>query len=902
MDESHALAQVEHLSAKGLYAAALEALEALPLLKSRSAAGEVLRVSLLERTGQHAESEALAARLLRSRALTAAQRGTCEFALGLMLWERGRTDDAIGMFRRAVEHSRQANDSRSACWAELRLLVSLAGRSQGPDVAALLAQVRHHVTMLGEPTLSAALHIVMGELELKRGLPAVAGRHLSLGLSLLRKTQHTWLEALARINLAALAIMRSDLPLALQHAQQAAALASESGAAALVRAAEGNLGHICYLRGDYADARAHLDRSYERLPSSSEHAHAPLDGFARTYLAEGRLGEADRVLSRIEAGVATRADRTLYANRYAALTRVELLMRTGQLQQAHALAADLAAIVDEVDDRNLKLVTMARQAEIGAALFGEAAAVPLLGQIAEGLATSGSPGHLAQFEQTVAMVLRAAGRPTDAAHHAERAQWIDDIVHRGARSAGQAPRASEEAPPAEDRGAAGRQLQDLAAAFMNADRPELAGMGLLACVERAGCASGARLVAAGRDGELVLASFGTGADARADDPQRRVLTLGTSSERQISLEVHAHPDPESQATLGMVGVLVSRCEELRRAQAITEERLTLWPLDELPATDDDSVVLGRMKEVMLSARRVANQNVVVLITGESGTGKEVVARAIHRYSQRSRKPFVPFNCTAVPRDLIESHLFGFRRGAFTGADRDNPGLIRLARDGTLFLDEIGDLGLDLQPKLLRFLESGEISPLGDSPQSVNVHVVAATNADLKLLVEQGRFREDLYYRLNVYQIEIPPLRERREEIEPLARHFAIKRAHELGKGVIRLSQELIAHLVLHPWPGNVRQLSHEIGRMVAHAEPNQELGVDCLPKAFVEQTSRLADANAAPLRSDVPQGRLDEAVGRLEREMIASALTMHQGQLHAAARALGLSRKGLYLKRQRYGL
>jgi transcriptional regulator with PAS, ATPase and Fis domain len=309
-----------------------------------------------------------------------------------------------------------------------------------------------------------------------------------------------------------------------------------------------------------------------------------------------------------------------------------------------------------------------------------------------------------------------------------------------------------------------------------------------------------------------------------------------------------------------------------------------------------------MREVMLNARKIAPTPVTVLITGESGTGKEVLARAIHRYSANSKKPFVPFNCTAVPRELLESHLFGYRRGAFTGADRDNPGLIRAAKDGTLFLDEIGELGLDLQPKLLRFLESHEISPLGEtSPITVNVRIVAATNANLTRLVEQGRFREDLYYRLAIFPLELPPLRERREEIVPLAQYFALKWSHEMGKGCIRVETDLLAHLELYPWPGNIRQLSNEINRMVAMAEPDMPLTLAHLPKAMRDQTEQLKRRENG-LEMNVPlTNTLPEALAVLEREMIKVALRLH-GKVEAAAKALGISRKGLYLKRQRLGL
>ena len=204
------------------------------------------------------------------------------------------------------------------------------------------------------------------------------------------------------------------------------------------------------------------------------------------------------------------------------------------------------------------------------------------------------------------------------------------------------------------------------------------------------------------------------------------------------MTVQPKRDLESQAALNSVTLLLGTVGELELARAEREERLTLWPADEFGETLSGAFVGGKMRELLAYAKRVAQTNVSVLITGESGTGKEVLARAIHRFSPRARKPFVPFNCTAVPRELLESQLFGYRRGAFTGAERDNPGLIRAAKDGTLFLDEIGELGLDLQPKLLRFLESGEINPLGEtSPFNVDVRIVAATNANLERLVADG---------------------------------------------------------------------------------------------------------------------------------------------------------------------
>jgi DNA-binding NtrC family response regulator len=254
--------------------------------------------------------------------------------------------------------------------------------------------------------------------------------------------------------------------------------------------------------------------------------------------------------------------------------------------------------------------------------------------------------------------------------------------------------------------------------------------------------------------------------------------------------------------------------------------------------------------------------------------------------------------------MLESQLFGHRRGAFTGADRDHPGLIRAAREGTLFLDEIGEMGLDLQPKLLRFLESGEISPLGEAgPVRVDVRIVAATNADLEHLVQTGRFREDLFYRLNVIPLTIPPLRERRDEIPALVHHFVGRAAAEFSKGRVRVADETIEYLQLHPWPGNVRQLQNEVRRMVALAEPDSVLTPGALMPEIRRAKARTRTRGDGDLELTVTPGdKLTPTLARIEKEMIRAALRTNHGRVEAAARELGISRKGLYLKRQRLGL
>jgi DNA-binding NtrC family response regulator len=222
-----------------------------------------------------------------------------------------------------------------------------------------------------------------------------------------------------------------------------------------------------------------------------------------------------------------------------------------------------------------------------------------------------------------------------------------------------------------------------------------------------------------------------------------------------------------------------------------------------------------MRKLRAELVRLGTSRATVIISGESGSGKEVVARAIHALSQRAQGSYVPFNCASVPRDLFEGQLFGYRRGAFTGASSDHPGVIRAADGGTLFLDEIAELPLDVQPKLLRFLENAEVFPLGGQrPVKVDVRVLAASHRDLMGLVREGRFREDLYYRMQVVPIHVPPLRERPEDIPALARHF-VRDLTPAGQEPPVLAPDALARLMAHDWRGNVRELRNVIERSLA---------------------------------------------------------------------------------------
>jgi DNA-binding NtrC family response regulator/tetratricopeptide (TPR) repeat protein len=310
-----------------------------------------------------------------------------------------------------------------------------------------------------------------------------------------------------------------------------------------------------------------------------------------------------------------------------------------------------------------------------------------------------------------------------------------------------------------------------------------------------------------------------------------------------------------------------------------------------------------MSRVVEQIQRLQGNELTVLITGESGTGKELVARAIHVGSHRSAAVFLPYNCTTTGRDLADSQLFGHRRGSFTGAVSDQPGLVRTAAGGTLFLDEIGDIPLDVQPKLLRFLEQSEIMPIGDTrPQRIDVRVLAATNADLEQRVAEGKFREDLYYRLSVIRIHVPPLRDRREEIPHLSTYFLREASERLGKPDIHLSSESLDVFSQYWWPGNVRQLKNEVQRAVALSTPGGLIVPGHLSPEIVSTKLPTSTSTAPVARGRRSHTTLAAAVEEIEREMIQGALDRSGGNVSETARVLGLTRRGLYLKLRRLGL
>ncbi len=320
----------------------------------------------------------------------------------------------------------------------------------------------------------------------------------------------------------------------------------------------------------------------------------------------------------------------------------------------------------------------------------------------------------------------------------------------------------------------------------------------------------------------------------------------------------------------------------------------------------DDLITGSsvMASALDLARRAASSKIPILIEGESGVGKEMVARAVQGSSERAGKPFVAVNCGAIPENLVESMLFGHEKGAFTGASERHAGKFQEADGGTLFLDEIGELRQDMQVKLLRALQESEVDPVGSSkPVKVDIRLISATNRDLQQQVNDGRFREDLFYRLNVFPIHIPPLRERLGDVQPLSEHFITKLAATEGKAVRGLSDEALELLMGFDWPGNVRQLENAIFRAVVLCD-GDELTLTDFPQ-IAQSMGVAASVSASGGNGGLPaldaSGEM-RTLDAMEADMIRMAIEKYQGQMTEVARRLGIGRSTLYRKVSEFGI
>ncbi|HEX4476245.1 MAG TPA: sigma 54-interacting transcriptional regulator [Polyangiaceae bacterium] len=462
-----------------------------------------------------------------------------------------------------------------------------------------------------------------------------------------------------------------------------------------------------------------------------------------------------------------------------------------------------------------------------------------------------------------------------------------------------------------------RRLRDESLAVVGGDVIKVGPIeALVATAEtRGGGASSSRL-------ERELADFGTSADGRAV-LIRIVMDLERSPDGLVSLTellgpmavVEERGDGEYAALLEEQDPrVVERVLSALKSRPGVQVTIARFPENGRTAADlwthasrgasappvvadtREGVVVAdpAMVQVFQLARRLASVQTTVLILGETGVGKEVIAEQIHHWSARAQGPFVRLNCASLPETLLESELFGHERGAFTGADRRKIGYLEAAQGGTLFLDEIGELPVTVQVKLLNVLESREVRRLGGTQEHpIDVRVVSATHRDLTTEVGEGRFREDLYYRLSAFTLVVPPLRERQAEIPLIAEMFAREAAHRAGRPPVVMEASAVTALVRHPWPGNVRELKNAMEHAVVLADRGR-IGVEHLPESVRRRE--------APLATGPSSSTVKDKLADLERRSIEEALSAEGGNQTRAARRLGMSRRALIYKIEKYGL
>ena len=820
--------------------------------------------------------ESKAAHLNRSRA---------RLVLGLANRSAGSMTIALSQFQKALHLAQESGTSDDVAWAHVYLFRHMIDSHPVDLAPAILPAVRAAVAKAGSPHIFGYLHLCVAVLEGHNGRLREAFRHCERVDSLLSLTPNPWLASGNQQNRAALLLAQSRFGEALKTLESLRETSTLHGLTHEAAKAEANIGRVLRLTGEY-------DRAIETLlavvsaPSTSRFlAMYAFEEIAHSHLLKRDFERCDELLKHIESAAEQDAElATSYVLRWAALTRASLLLSTRKGEEAFDYLTHVQQRYRESTDApvamGLSILTAQALEQCGRRID----AVRQLCR-ADQLGATSIRETQGQFYDAAASMVADSDRGLASAL-AQRA-----INIRGRQGTARIRTRTEVRPSVAGGAGVAEVVNRLASVIDLAYDPDLAVREAQAIVESLG-------------GISSLCN-GSGHDSAGKTRDVEVLGLGTRDGQTLHLECELPSDPAKALVVNDVIRILRAAFSLERLKTEEHTRTAFWPLDKEVGEDGVLFLSPEMRELAEMAVRVAVTDVPVLITGETGTGKEVLARLIHERSPRAKKTFLPFNCTSVPREMMDSQLFGHRRGAFTGASDNFQGVIRSARNGTLLLDEIGDLGIELQPKLLRFLESGEILPLGESgPVHANVRVIAATNADLDAAVSGGRFREDLYYRLNIVQLRVPALRQRRIEIPTLAQHFLQKFAVQFKKGDLRLGDETMELLVLYDWPGNIRQLANEMRRLAVLAE----FGAVLTPAALSPEMGRTRRDVREPLvvGSDQILVKLDQsmtkAVECVEKAMLQFALDRHDGSVEVVAKALGLSRKGLYLKRQRYGV
>jgi len=878
---------------------------------------------------------------------------------GKIAFARGDQSKAIALFGRALRQAELAHDSEAIGLAHYELGHCY---KQVGDIAIVrdhIAKAAPALHAAGNRRYLALVHSLSGVVLAQAGRLDEGMSALQQAERLATAAQAQDVLGIVCNNQANVALIQHRHEQALQLSERSAALQEQIGPGRGLSIALATLGQILVRLGQLERAEAVLHRALQvRSPIQfHEITGAVFDSLAQIALIQGGYESCGDYLRRAGEAYGSYGGQTgLWYAWSIRVLEAKLAYRRGQIDEALRLANEIATSSTAPPTEAIQADLIACEALLAAKRSEEAEA--RLADVGNRIDARATPGAWGDFLRVRGALNESAGRMADAYHDLAQSATVFDLVgegylsalshlslgrlssHAGARSQAEhqfttaatifeslgavrdleetkssasitgpdATRYPEVALDTDD--AIVRRLVDAAAL------PELLGRETAAAIRDTMEAESAVVFVKPASGSIRLVAWSGCDETHSRTIAERVAQNSTGDEWIFSEQIGKDHDGPRYAAVSLKRPLSGQLRrKLRMIAAIAAQGFELCNVRQRPAAPAEVVheqplepllpgflcASPAMMRVVEQIQRLQGNDLTVLITGESGTGKELVARAIHVGSLRSAAVFLPYNCTTTTKDLADSQLFGHRRGSFTGAVNDQIGLVRTAVGGTLFLDEIGDIPQDVQPKLLRFLEQGEIMPIGETrPQRVDVRVLAATNADLEQRVAEGKFREDLYYRLAVIRILIPPLRDRREEIPHLTSLFLRETSERLGKPDIFLTPETLEIMAQYWWPGNVRQLRNEIQRIVALGQAGKGIGPEHLsPEITTGMTARGSDLPRAAARGQVTS--LAEAVDGLEREIIEATLHKSSGNISEAARTLGLTRRGLYLKLRRLG-
>ena len=857
---------------------------------------DALFADFLQRTGRTQEAETIALRLIDQNIGRDDTSVRCHFVLGNVYRERGDSLKEIEHLQKAA--SVRCADLELACWTQLRLIASVADLSGFDTIANRLVDAKRTLARHGDPRTFGALHVWLAEVETLRGSLTNAQHQLKRAEHLLSGTDDLWLKGYLAINKAVVSYHCADIVQSERLAHLALTYSNQSGHRATRRAANTTIGHIHLSRGDFSRAREYFDTARSHCETGSISELAILDSIAQVALHVGDLQVCRHILDHIERLELSRNhSKTQHYRQWALQTKIQLLLKEEKREEAKNVLKNIDLGLNVTPRPRVNTSTSLAAIETLLANGDINGSVDILSRM---LATSEyiPPDLFAEMERLTAVALQDSRAPELATAHFRRAtRTFETIGHAVGQSLASTRPPVSNSESFNRNGVEARMSLDYVRALIETrTRPEMFILEALAWLEDLGCAESCNIMEIGAHAPTVLDRV----EGRGT-PGTFEVVLGSSSHRHFVLRFIPRHDPAAVIAASEFLRVVTHIENDHASVPAVDDLEVLWSSSDWSSSDSVVFLADSMLAILKSVRQIARTDVSVLLTGETGVGKEIIARNIHQQSGRCSGPFSALNCAAIPRELLESQLFGFRKGAFSGATEGFQGVVRAANGGTLLLDEIGELPLDAQAKLLRFLDEGEVHPIGEvHAVKVNVRTLFATNNDLARAVKEGRFREDLFYRINVVPIRIPPLRHRREEIPLLVSTFSEQFGREFSKAPARFTEGAMELLILYSWPGNVRQLRNEIRRISALIEPGTVVTPELLSADIVEHSDRkIEPASDLPHATIALTQPLDRAVEQLERVMLQHALQDANGHIDIAARALGLSRKGLYLKRRR---